>query len=137
MVKEYSCGAILFCYDENVRKYVLVQEASGSYGFPKGHKENDETDIETAKREIFEETGIVPEFIPNMKRTIRYKLMNDSEKEVTFFVAKYKDQEFNSIDKTIFAIKKYDYKAAKSVLKFNELKNILTEVDYMLDIMGE
>ena len=137
MVKEYSCGAILFCYDENVRKYVLVQEASGSYGFPKGHKENDETDIETAKREIFEETGIVPEFIPNMKRTIRYKLMNDSEKEVTFFVAKYKDQEFNSIDKTILAIKKYDYKAAKSVLKFNELKNILTEVDYMLDIMGE
>ncbi|MCI5582191.1 MAG: NUDIX domain-containing protein [Anaeroplasma sp.] len=137
MVKEYSCGAILFCYDENVRKYVLVQEASGSYGFPKGHKENDETDIETAKREIFEETGIVPEFIPNMKRTIRYKLMNDSEKEVTFFVAKYKDQEFNSTDKTILAIKKFDYKAAKSVLKFNELKNILTEVDYMLDIMGE
>lgn len=137
MVKEYSCGAILFCYDENVRKYVLVQEASGSYGFPKGHKENDETDIETAKREILEETGIVPEFIPNMKRTIRYKLMNDSEKEVTFFVAKYKDQEFNSIDKTILAIKKFDYKAAKSVLKFNELKNILTEVDYMLDIMGE
>lgn len=137
MVKEYSCGAILFCYDENVRKYVLVQEASGSYGFPKGHKENDETDIETAKREIFEETGIIPEFIPNMKRTIRYKLMNDSEKEVTFFVAKYKDQEFNSTDKTILAIKKFDYKAAKSVLKFNELKNILTEVDYMLDIMGE
>lgn len=137
MVKEYSCGAILFCYDENVRKYVLVQEASGSYGFPKGHKENDETDIETAKREIFEETGIVPEFIPNMKRTIRYKLMNDFEKEVTFFVAKYKDQEFNSTDKTILAIKKFDYKAAKSVLKFNELKNILTEVDYMLDIMGE
>ena len=137
MVKEYSCGAILFCYDENVRKYVLVQEASGSYGFPKGHKENDETDIETAKREIFEETGIVPEFIPNMKRTIRYKLMNDSENEVTFFVAKYKDQEFNSTDKTILAIKKFDYKAAKSVLKFNELKNILTEVDYMLDIMGE
>ena len=137
MVKEYSCGAILFCYDENVRKYVLVQEASGSYGFPKGHKENDETDIETAKREILEETGIVPEFIPNMKRTIRYKLMNDSEKEVTFFVAKYKDQEFNSTDKTILAIKKFDYKAAKSVLKFNELKNILTEVDYMLDIMGE
>lgn len=137
MVKEYSCGAILFCYDENVRKYVLVQEASGSYGFPKGHNENDETDIETAKREIFEETGIVPEFIPNMKRTIRYKLMNDSEKEVTFFVAKYKDQEFNSTDKTILAIKKFDYKAAKSVLKFNELKNILTEVDYMLDIMGE
>ena len=137
MVKEYSCGAILFCYDENVRKYVLVQEASGSYGFPKGHKENDETDIETAKREILEETGIVPEFIPNMKRTIRYKLMNDSEKEVTFFVAKYKDQELNTSDKTILAIKKYDYQAAKSVLKFNELKNILTEVDYMLDIMGE
>ena len=137
MVNEYSCGAILFSKEDNKRKYVLVMEASGSYGFPKGHKEGNETDLETAKREIFEETGIVPEFIPNLKRTIRYKIINGNEKEVTFFVAKYKNQEIKTDDKTILAVKKLEIDAALNVLKFQELKNILVEVDYMLDLKGE
>lgn len=137
MLKEYSCGAILYTIEDGIRKYVLVMEASGSYGFPKGHKEGNETDLETAIREIKEETGIEPTFIPNLKRTIRYKLINQIEKEVTFFVAKYENQELNSDDKTILSIKKFDLQAALSVLKFQELKNILIEVDYMLDAKGE
>lgn len=137
MIKEYSCGAILYTIENNVRKYVLVMEASGSYGFPKGHKEGNETDLETATREIFEETGIKPKFIPNLKRTIRYKLNNNVEKEVTFFVAKYENQEISTEDKTILSVKKYDLETAKALLKFQELKNILIEVDYMLDIKGE
>ncbi len=137
MIKEYSCGAILFTKEDNIRKYVLVMEASGSYGFPKGHKEGNETDLETATREIYEETGVKPEFIPNLKRTIRYKLNNNIEKEVTFFVAKFENQEITTEDKTILSVKKYDFEAAKSLLKFQELKNILIEVDYMLDLKGE
>lgn len=137
MIKEYSCGAILFTKEDNIRKYVLVMEASGSYGFPKGHKEGNETDLETATREIYEETGVKPEFIPNLKRTIRYKLNNNIEKEVTFFVAKFENQEITTDDKTILSVKKYDFEAAKSLLKFQELKNILIEVDYMLDLKGE
>ena len=132
-----EAAAILFTKEDNIRKYVLVMEASGSYGFPKGHKEGNETDLETATREIYEETGIKPEFIPNLKRTIRYKLNNNVEKEVTFFVAKYENQEISTDDKTILSVKKYDFEAAKSLLKFQELKNILVEIDYMLDIKGE
>lgn len=137
MVKEYSCGAILYCKEDNIRKYILVMEASGSYGFPKGHKEGNETDLETATREIIEETGIIPNFIPNLKRTIRYKLASGTEKEVTFFVAKYENQELRTEDKTILAIKKFDLDSALNMLKFQELKNILIEIDYMLDIKGE
>lgn len=134
---EYSCGAILFTHEEGVRKYVLVMEASGSYGFPKGHVEGNETSIETATREIYEETGITPEFIPGIKRTIRYKLANKNEKEVTLFAAKYKDQDLQICDNTILAIKKFDLQTALTMLKFNELKNILLEVDYMLTLKGE
>ncbi len=137
MVKEYSCGAILFCKEEGIRKYVLVMEASGSYGFPKGHKEGLETDMETATREILEETGVTPIFIPNLKRTIRYKLLNSIEKEVTFFVAKFENQELKTSDKLILSIKKYDLETAISILKFPELKNILIEIDYMLELRGE
>lgn len=137
MLKEYSCGAILYTYEEGIRKYVLVMEASGAYGFPKGHKEGNETDMETAIREIKEETGIDPKFIPNLKRTIRYKLINQVEKEVTFFVAKYQNQELNINDNTILSIKKFDLQTALNVLKFQELKNILIEIDYILDVKGE
>lgn len=137
MLNEYSCGAILFSKENNKRQYVLVMEANGTYGFPKGHKEGNETDLETATREVYEETGIKPEYIPDLKRTIRYKLMNSNQKEVTFFVAKYKDQELVNIDKTILAIKKMPLEQAIKMLKFQELKNILLEIDYILDMMGE
>ena len=130
MQKEYSCGAILFCYEDGVRKYILVMEPSGSYGFPKGHKEGNETDLETAIREIREETGIIPEFIPNLKRTIRYNLPNGAEKEVVFFAAKYKNQELCAEDKNILAIKKLTLDNALSMLKFKELINLEEEKDY-------
>lgn len=137
MEMEYSCGAILYCREKGQRQYVLVMEASGSYGFPKGHREGKETELETAQREIWEETGIQPVFIPNLKRTIRYKLQNSVEKEVTFFVARYDGQELRSEDKSILSVKKYDLTTALSMLKYPELRNILIEVDYILDTLGE
>lgn len=136
MTKEYSCGAILFCRENDIKKYVLVMEASGSYGFPKGHKEGNETDIETALREIREETGIIPEILPNIKRTIRYKLPNNAEKEVTFFAARYENQSLHTEDRTILSVKSYDLATALGLLKFQELKNILLEIDYILDLKG-
>lgn len=137
MEMEYSCGAILYCCENGKRQYVLVMEASGSYGFPKGHREGKETELETAQREILEETGIRPVFIPHLKRTIRYKLQNSVEKEVTFFVARYDGQELKSEDKSILSVKKYDLTTALSMLKYPELRNILIEVDYILDTLGE
>lgn len=39
-------------------KYLLLHYQSGHWDFPKGHVEKDETEIETLRREIEEETGI-------------------------------------------------------------------------------
>lgn len=137
MVKEYSCGAVLFTNDGNERKYVLVLEPNGAYGFPKGHVENDESNLETAAREIKEETGIEATFLPGMKRTIRYKINSGVEKEVTLYVAKYMNQDLNPLDDDILAVKSYPLDAALSLLKFPELRNILIETDYMLELKGE
>ena len=135
--QEHSCGAVLFTEENGVRKYVLVMEVTGSYGFPKGHQEGEETDLETAIREIKEETGITNlEFIPNLKRTIRYKVSENAIKEVVYFVAKYQNEEFDiQIKNEILAVKKYPIDAALSLLKYQEMKNILIEIDYMLEEM--
>ena len=52
---ETSCGAIVYTRREGQYLFVIVQEKSGAYSFPKGHMEGSETEIETARREIFEE----------------------------------------------------------------------------------
>ena len=43
MRREESCGAILFTKEEGKRLYILIMEANGSYGLPKGHKRISET----------------------------------------------------------------------------------------------
>jgi ADP-ribose pyrophosphatase YjhB (NUDIX family) len=53
-IEEKSCGCIII---EN-RKVLLIKQTSGIWGFPKGHVEHDETEEETAKREVKEETNI-------------------------------------------------------------------------------
>ena len=57
------CGAIVFTIKDNQIMYVIVKSVKGDYGFPKGHSEVNESDIEAARREISEETCLKIEFI--------------------------------------------------------------------------
>ena len=52
-----KCGIII--YNMDTKKYLLVYgKKSQKWGFPKGHMEKGESEEETARRELFEETGI-------------------------------------------------------------------------------
>jgi len=39
-------------------QYLLIGHTQGHWGFPKGHKEDQESDAEAARRELAEETGL-------------------------------------------------------------------------------
>jgi len=58
MKKEKSCGAIVYRKKEGVIQFLLIHQTLGHWTFPKGHVEGHESLIETAQREIAEETGI-------------------------------------------------------------------------------
>lgn len=49
-------GAII--HDSNSNSILLVQSYNNRWGFPKGHREDNETPIQTAQREVEEETGL-------------------------------------------------------------------------------
>ena len=58
MADEKSCGAIVFTYENEIRKYVIIRETGlyqGYCGFPKGHMEAGETEQDTAIREVKED----------------------------------------------------------------------------------
>ena len=52
MIVEKSCGAIVFTEDDEGIKYVIIESKEGYFGFPKGHVEKNETELETARREV-------------------------------------------------------------------------------------
>ena len=143
MKQEKSAGAILF-RKEKEPIYLLLHYEEGHWDFPKGHIEKGETEQETVKREVEEETGIKDiEIIPNFKEKMQYyyklkgELMN---KTVIFYLAKTKTEKVKlSFEHIGFewlpyteAIEKLTYKNAKEILeKANKyLKTHRTLEDY-------
>lgn len=80
---EYSAGAII---KNNEGKYLIVQGREGSWLFPKGHIEKEETLQETAKREVREETNLEIE-LSNIHGYTEYDLPNGNKKRTTLFLA--------------------------------------------------
>ena len=84
MKYEKSCGAIIFDKD----KVLVIKQVKGHWGFPKGHVEKGETEIETALREIKEETNLEVEINDKYRYIERYSPEKEVEKDVIFFIAK-------------------------------------------------
>tara|TARA_B100000579_G_C22064888_1_gene503158 strand:+ start:93 stop:506 length:414 start_codon:yes stop_codon:yes gene_type:complete len=90
---EKSCGIVLFHSDE----FLVIQhstesnEVKGHWDFSKGHVEDNESELETAARELQEETGIVDfRLIDNFRQRITYNVHKNNAvtpKEVIFFLA--------------------------------------------------
>ena len=92
MPNEKSCGAVLFRrYKDKSVKYLLLHYEAGHWDFPKGNQEKNETDMETAAREIKEETGIVYlKFLDGFTYKVKYFYKKGNEtvyKEVVFYIA--------------------------------------------------
>ena len=103
MTYEKSCGAIIF-NDKN--EVLLIQQNSGNWGFPKGHMEKGETEVQTAIREIKEETNVDIEINENYRYEISYLQREDMTKTVVYFVAK----EINSNEIKLQDIELQNYK---------------------------
>jgi bis(5'-nucleosidyl)-tetraphosphatase len=89
--KEHSYGIIPLRHVRGKWEVFLVQHLNGHWALPKGHPEPQETALETAKRELFEETGLeVKRLIPIEPFRESYEFDRNLEhiqKTVTYFLA--------------------------------------------------
>ena len=89
MIREKSCGAVIYLNKEEQTKYLLLNYAAGHWDFVKGNVEPGENEKETVLRELQEETGITDaQFIEDFKETIAYFYRRQGltvHKEVVFF----------------------------------------------------
>ena len=134
MPVEKSAGAVVF-YKNKEPEYLLLQypgstkKAKDYWDFPKGHIEKGESEIETVKREVYEETGLKDiEILPNFKTSIKYFFQKEGKKIfkiVVFYLARANTKEVKiSFEHIGFvwlpfekAVEKVTYKNAKEVLK--------------------
>ena len=85
MKKVKSCGCIVI---EN-NKVLLIQQKKGNWGFPKGRVEKNESECETAIREVKKETNIDVIIEDKNKKYIdTYYSKKDEFKEVVLFLGK-------------------------------------------------
>ncbi len=84
---EKSCGAVIYTYKEGRRLYLIEHTASGHTSIPKGHVEGTETEVQTALREIKEETNLEVELDAAFRFCTHYLTRKGIEKNVVFFTA--------------------------------------------------
>ncbi|MDR0956407.1 MAG: NUDIX domain-containing protein [Endomicrobium sp.] len=134
MIKEFSCGSVIYKMQNDNPLFLLVNSRRNrKWGFPKGHIKKSETEIETVRREIFEETGIKDiKFVKNYRKEDIYMIERDSnakrrivEKHSIYFLC-LAFEEFSNFDENeISEVRWVDVEYACTLLSFDSQKEIL------------
>ena len=125
---EKSCGAVIYRKKDNNLEFLAISHRNdGHWGFPKGHVEDNESEEETAVREVYEEAGLQVALINGFKVSVEYLTKQDTMKEVIFFLAKAQKQ---SVHIQLDEIKDYkwaSFQHTKQILSYESSKDVLEQ----------
>lgn len=133
MKHEHSAGAIIWRKHNNEIQYLLIQsqpykQFRSAWAFSKGHLEAGETERDAAKREVFEEVGLKPEFDFDFHEIYSYKVTSEIEKTVTLFLAKYNpDQKIKRQESEIRQTAWLNYEDAQKRIREQNFKEFSFE----------
>ena len=126
MLHEKSCGAIVYRrFHGNIEILLIKHVNSGHWSFPKGHVEGNETELETARREIKEETGLDVILDQTFREIVSYSPKRDTLKIVVYFLAMARGHEFVRQEEEIAEIRWVDIARANSMLTYENDKTIV------------
>ncbi|WP_320046080.1 NUDIX domain-containing protein [uncultured Ilyobacter sp.] len=138
MIWEKSCGGIIVFSEEGQEKFLVIKQLSGYYGFPKGHMEGNETEEETALREVYEEVGLKVNIIEGFRETLDYRINKNIMKEAVFFLM-ISDEKNVTLDKNeVLEYEWLDYKETWQKITFEEEKEaFLRAYEYLKEVKNE
>ena len=127
MKHEKSCGALVLRRGENGKDYILMirHRRGGHRSFPKGHVEPGETEIMTAIREVFEETGVQVHIHSGFRETVHYSPMPGVEKEVVYFLTRTEQKEITPRAGEIAEVEWVPLETAEACLTHENDKTVL------------
>lgn len=87
MGKEKSCGALVYSKQGDKTRFLLIKHKQGGHwSFPKGHVEKNETEHQTALREVKEETGVSIQILAGFREQVNYSPRPGISKDVVYFL---------------------------------------------------
>ena len=133
MKQEKSCGCIIINDKEEV---LLVHHNKGHWDFPKGHVESGETEVETAKREVKEETNIDVEVNEEYRYSTKYSPKEDVIKEVIYFLARNISDNRQAQLEEVSEVKWFSMDDAIDKITYDTSRDILIQLKKDLEKKG-
>ena len=121
---EKSCGVAVI----KDGKVLLVHQTSGNWSLTKGHVEQNETEIETATREVKEETNIDVKIIEGFRKVITYSPKENVMKDVVFFIGEPLNDDIIPQEGEIIEAKYVSYEEARELLFYKDAQDTLDEI---------
>ena len=127
MKREKSCGALVFRTNPDGSHLLLLikHKFGGHWSFPKGHMESGETEVQTALREVREETGLPIRLLPRFRYTVEYFPKPNIKKLVVYFLGEALDDHIVRQEEEIGEIQWVPIRAAAEIVTFRNDKNLI------------
>ncbi len=132
MIYEKSCGAVIFAEQDGKRLYLVELMKKGHYSICKGHVEGDETEHETACREIMEECSLEVEFVDGFRETVEYSPHKGRWKTGVFFLARAKGTDVKAQEEEVREISWLPFEEAVVTLTYDSDRNTLRKAEAFL-----
>jgi bis(5'-nucleosidyl)-tetraphosphatase len=130
-LRERSFGIIPSHIWNGLISFLLVHERAGHWGLPKGHPEPGESEIETARREFIEESGIFDfQIIEGPTFIAQYRFERDGnlvDKSVKYFLALVAEPKVNFNSEEIAGYGWFTFDDAIAVATYEETRKILRD----------
>ena len=124
-----SCGFIVYKTVENTNYYLIIQSTNGDVGFPKGHVESGETELQTAIRELKEETNVDVEIVDGFRKQIEYPLPKrpDVIKQSVYFLGRAVTDDVICQEGEVINAAFVSYDDAMRTLTFEDTRRLLED----------
>lgn len=123
---EKSCGAVIYRKIHGDLEFLTISHRNdGHWGFPKGHIEKNESEVQTAVREISEETGLSVTLLDGFRVSVEYLIKKETMKEVVYFLAEVQNQIVHIEIEEVLDYKWSSFKQTKELLSYISSKEVL------------
>lgn len=134
MKQEKSCGGLIFKNIKNKRCWLIIKPnlRPEFWDYPKGHVEAEESEEDTARREIKEEVGLDVNILNGFREQISYKTADDVNKTVVYFICEPKTEKVILDKNEVEDYAWLEFDKAMSRLTHNNAKDLLKKAEEFL-----
>ena len=129
MKREKSCGALVYRITQNGQKELLfIKHRHGTHwSFPKGHMEEGENEVQTALREVKEETGLDIDLEGDFRQSVEYYPKPNVKKQVVYFLGHARNDHVVRQEEEISEYKWCLLDEADTMVTFKNDKHLINE----------